>query len=281
MSAMQSQGEDTAGYDRDFYANREKNKQAAKVIISIVQEYIRPVSVVDVGCATGVWLAAFKEAGVHDILGIDGDWVPTDMLEIPKDAFCVADVATPIQVGRHFDLAVCLEVVEHLPEDSAATIVRSLTELSSNILFSAAIPFQGGVGHVNEQWPDYWAWRFREFGYRPVDCIRPRIWNDARVIDNSYHFAQNVLLFTHERNLFDNARLAEAAKQTEGFPISLVHPRFFLDHADPAHIVIDPRKANRYSSLSLMMVLPLIPGLFKKAIFNRLGIKRQDGGPQR
>jgi len=50
--------------------------------------------------------------------------------------------------------------------------VENLVNLSDIILFSAAIPNQGGDRHVNEQWPSYWVKKFKERGYVAIDPIR-------------------------------------------------------------------------------------------------------------
>jgi hypothetical protein len=62
---------------------------------------------------------------------------------------------------RTFDLAICLEVAEHLPPEAAEGFIDSLTRLAPVVLFSAAITFQVGNQHLNGQWPDYWATLFR------------------------------------------------------------------------------------------------------------------------
>jgi SAM-dependent methyltransferase len=137
-------------------------------------------SVVDVGCGDGSWLAVFRELGVDEILGVDGEYIDREILQIPQDCFQAVDLSKPFDLGRVFDLAISLEVAEHLPSESAPVFVESLTRAAPLVLFSAAIPFQGGVHHVNEQWPDKWAGLFRGHDYVPVDFLRKRIWrNDA------------------------------------------------------------------------------------------------------
>ena len=119
-------------------------------VVPIVLDLIRPGSVVDVGCGLGEWLATFQEHGVSDILGIDGDYVDRDMLYIPQQDFKTIDLNRPFTLNRTFDLAVCLEVAEHLEAEHANDFVESLTRLAPIILFSAAIPLQSGTNHVNE-----------------------------------------------------------------------------------------------------------------------------------
>ncbi len=147
---------------------------------------------IDVGCGQGTWLSVFAEYGATDVNGIDGDYVDRDRLEIPADRFHGQDLSRPLAVERTFDLAVSLEVAEHLPEVACDGFVESLTRLAPVVLFSAAAPYQGGQNHVNEQWPEYWAERFARHGYLPVDCLRRRVWANP---DVEWWYAQNALLF--------------------------------------------------------------------------------------
>ena len=110
----------------------------------------------------------------------------------------------------------CLEVAEHLPEQSAKTLVESLCSLSDFILFSAAIPGQGGLHHLNEQWQEYWVVQFKEKGFAAFDCIRPKIWNNSKI---QFWYKQNILLFAKREKSND-------LKQTQCYHIipNLVHP---------------------------------------------------------
>jgi SAM-dependent methyltransferase len=218
-----------ANYERSFYQTLAGNAtRSSGVIVPLILEYVKPASIVDVGCGTGGWLAEFRKHGVEDVVGIDGPWVDPALLEIPKERFRVADVAQPIRESRRFDLVVSLETGEHLPPQSAATFVESLTGLGSVILFSAAIPFQGGNNHFNEQWPDYWAALFDERGYTFVDCLRPRIWNNANV---EWWYAQNMFFAVERARLNDFPALAGAAADTRSGQLSIVHPRAYVENA--------------------------------------------------
>src|SRR5918999_372999 len=169
-------------YTKEFYnAQKEGSRRSAEIIIPLVLALVKPQSVIDVGCGVGTWLSVFKKLGVEDVFGIDGEHVDRSMLEIPGEQFLALDLSRPIQIDRQFDLVVSLEVAEHLPKQCAKTFVESLTKLGSVSLFSAAIPFQGGTCHVNEQWPDYWANYFRENDYEVIDCIRKRVWQNDKI----------------------------------------------------------------------------------------------------
>src|SRR5687768_2487400 len=143
------------GYSAAFFRTMSASaRSSAEQVVPLMMELVQPRSVVDVGSAAGSWLSVFREHGVEDVLGIDGDYVRAETLEIPLDHFLAHDLAKPLRLSRKFDLVVCLEVAEHLPRSRADSLVDDLAALGSTVLFSAAIPFQGGTHHVNEQWPE-------------------------------------------------------------------------------------------------------------------------------
>jgi len=183
-----------------FDAVARDTQESARVVSSMVYDLVHPGSVLDVGCATGTWLAEWSRVGVPDVFGIDGDYVDRTALRIPVDSFQAVDLNRPFSLGRKFDLVQTLEVAEHLDESSADAFVESLSAHGDVILFSAAIPGQGGTHHVNEQWPSYWAEKFAKAGYTACDVIRPQIWEDPRV---DYLYRQNILLFARDR-VFQN-----------------------------------------------------------------------------
>lgn len=212
-------------YTADFYAGvAETARAAAGAVVPIMLELVEPASVVDVGSGPGAWLAVFAEHGVDDILGIDGGDIPAGRLEIPESRFLVRDLAQPLTLERRFDLALSLEVGEHLPEPAAAGFVAALVALAPAVLFSAAIPAQGGTSHVNEQWPDYWAAHFRRHGYVPVDCVRPRVWRDP---DVAFWYAQNTILYVEEKRLPEHPRLLSEWQARGDGPLSIVHPELY------------------------------------------------------
>ena len=217
-------------YDREFFERFQQSqlhqgsKSSAEAVVPLVVELLRPESVVDVGCATGTWLKVFEANGVRDYVGVDGDYVGADSLEIPADRFIAADLRAGAEVDRRFDLAVSLEVAEHLPEDSAAGFVESLTRLAPVVLFSAAIPHQGGIGHVNEQWPEYWRDLFARHDFVALDWVRPRVWENP---DVRVWYAQNTLLFVAEEQVAARPELQREYECTRGRPLARVHPTMF------------------------------------------------------
>src|SRR5215213_4103780 len=101
-------------YNEWFYSTFESGAlRSARVVVPLIMDIVHPRSVVDVGCGTGTWIATFREQGVEDILGIDGDWLPTERLLIPTDCFVAHDLCQPLHSERNFDLAISLETAEH------------------------------------------------------------------------------------------------------------------------------------------------------------------------
>jgi SAM-dependent methyltransferase len=218
-------------YSCDFFdAIRAGSRSSAKVVAPLVLQLAQPRAVVDVGCGDGTWLAEFRELGVTDTTGLDGEYVDRRSLKIPQDQFISKDLSSPFELARAFDLALSLEVAEHLPERSAQGFVDSLTRLAPIILFSAAIPFQGGTRHLNEQWPEYWAKLFGRRGYVPVDCIRQKIWGNDQV---EWWYRQNCLIYARNTLIETNATLRSAYEPTNLQSLGRVHPRQYLQAAQP------------------------------------------------
>lgn len=212
-------------YDAAFYRELDRTAEpSARRIIPLLLELAPIQSVIDVGCGDGGWLAAFQALGVGDICGIDGPWIKEEQLKIPPSAFRRAALDQPLPIARPFDLAMSLEVAEHLPEAAAKAFAGELARLAPMVLFSAALPGQGGLHHVNEQWPAYWAELFAGHGFRCIDCLRQLIWNDG---DIAWWYRQNILLFARPDFIPRHPGLARAAAAAPQSPLAMVHPDCF------------------------------------------------------
>jgi SAM-dependent methyltransferase len=204
----------------------ETSRASARRIVPLVTRWLQPRSVVDFGCGTGEWLAAFREAGASRVLGLDGDWVPRDKLAIAPDEFRPADLRQPIELPDAFDLALCLEVMGHVLPPFDETLLDSLARVAPALLFSAPIPLQGGIGGnaTNRAWPADWAARLARRGFPPIDCVRGEIWDDPQV---AWWFAQNTFVAVRSQRLAELPQLAAMAGRDASLPRALVHPRCY------------------------------------------------------
>ena len=235
-------------YTADFYDHYASGcRISAREVIPEVLELIGPVhSVLDIGCGIGTWLVEFADRKITDFVGVDGSYVDHSQLLIPSSRFVAHDLTTALALDRTFDLVCSLEVAEHIEPRHAATFVKSLSDHASEaILFSAAIPGQGGEHHVNEQWPSFWAPIFADQGFSCFDVVRPRIWNNPKIYS---WYRQNALLFARGKTA-DHLRIADTPRL-----LDVVHPAEFDRHQ------LTPRDALR-SLLRSSFTVPMVSAL--------------------
>ena len=184
-------------YSKRFFAPYENgSRSSAREMLPFVFSLLAHDAIVDVGCGKGTWLQAAKELGVKRVIGLDGEYLDKSILAIEESEFRPADLTEPIRFdGARFDLAMCMEVGEHLPPSASSTLVASLVSLAPAVLFSAAIPTQGGTGHVNEQWPEYWSKLFKQHEYDCIDVMRQKFWNNHAV---EPWYVQNTFLYVNK-----------------------------------------------------------------------------------
>jgi len=135
-----------------------------------------PTSVLDVGCGIGKWLKALEDHGITHVYGIDGVDIPEGDLLVSRSKFQVVDLRTEWRLPQRYDLIICMEVAEHLEEQYAESLVRTICLHSDRAVFSAACPGQEGQNHVNCQWPQYWQAKFNKCGYSCCDEVRWKMW---------------------------------------------------------------------------------------------------------
>lgn len=204
----------------DYATIRAGHERSAATIVPDIMRFLQPQSVTDYGCGEGIWLAEFARHGC-EILGVDND---RGQLVIRPDQFHQLDlVRAKDPLLPTTDLVVCLETAQRLPPERADWLVDVLCGTSQVVLFSAAIPGQGGHGHVNEQWPGYWYNKFEERCYQGTGWLRWRYWDRVPYcVAPSY--AQSLFLYAEEEWLQDHPDRAELWDTDLGGPLPIVHP---------------------------------------------------------
>lgn len=218
----------TRSYAKRLQRDRHANTQlAASRILDFALEALPTIrSAVDLGCGVGTWLVELARRGIHDLVGLEGPWLDPKLLVMPQEWLVACDLTKDIDLGRRFDLALSLEVAEHLPRERGPGFVGWLTDLADFVLFSAAIPGQGGRGHQGERWQEEWIALFAARGYEALDWIRPRIWKEKEIPP---WYRQNTFLFVSK------TRKGELRPPSD-LPVldSVVHPELFLRRLERA-----------------------------------------------
>lgn len=183
-------------YDEAFYKSTvdDSLRSARKCAAHLVTLH-RPRSVIDFGCGRGTWLKAFSEHGAQRLVGLDGCHNSQEAMIDSSIEFIGCDLEHIPRVAERFDLAISLEVGEHLSGAASQQLVSALCDASDVIVFSAAIPGQKGENHINEQFQSYWATKFVNCGYSPFDFFRPKLWMDK---DVAVWYRQNMFLYVKD-----------------------------------------------------------------------------------
>lgn len=213
-------------YGERFFENLSGSAAtSARQVLPIVADYVPDLTkVVDVGCGSGEWLHISAELFDSEVFGIDGPWNQS-IAESGIDFFH-ADFETPLELSERFDLAICLEVAEHLSEPGGRVLVDSLCNMSDAVLFSAAIPHQPGQQHQNCQWPSYWAEQFARNSFTTFDVIRPAVWGRD---DVALWYRQNTLLMVRENTSTFLSVQKQASREPGWSGIDVVDPELFTD----------------------------------------------------
>ncbi len=210
-----------------YHERHKRTHPSASSILKLINSFYVFESVVDLGCGVGTWLFSAKELGVKTVQGFDGSDIDPNHLMIDTSEFRRFNLNGSFESKATYQLGISLEVAEHINPNSADEYIKLLTSLSPLILFSAAIPGQGGSGHINEQEPSYWIEKFNQQGFELFDIIRPQIWNRSEILP---WYKQNCLLFIH-KSLSPSLKLKlQNLENWNG--VHLVHPDIFKMKVD-------------------------------------------------
>ena len=213
--------EQPAEYDKLFFDQLAgPAARAAAIVLPLLSEIYKPRSVLDVGCGSGDWLLEAQRLFDADILAIDGEW--NEGLTSSGLPHLYADLENRLPIAKQFDLAICLEVAEHLTTVGSSNLLDSLTAASDVVLFSAAIPLQPGTNHINCHWQSHWIEEFAARSFEAFDVIRPQIWEIGAV---EWWYKQNTFLMVkRDSSSIDQKRLRSMPKS---FTPDLVHPDYY------------------------------------------------------
>jgi hypothetical protein len=205
-------------YNKSYYKRLvSKSRQSSQEMVPVLMKWAQPKSVLDLGCGVGTWLETFSKSGVQTIYGFDGAYVNKSQLLIPISTFTPVDLSKKMPQVVKVDLAISLEVAEHLPEQMADQIVDYLTSCSDRVCFGGAVQYQGGSGHINEKNQSYWVNKFLTKGFVPMDLLRKELWNNQ---DIEVWYRQNSILYYKCSD-------PEKIKEVDPGSYDVIHPELF------------------------------------------------------
>ena len=188
-------GSDRLVYNAWTYAgfHRAALEAAPTMVAGILELWPEIRSAVDLGCGTGVYVRELRARGV-DVRGYEYDAkarrIAREKLDIEIAPF---DLRAFVGTGRRTDLAMSLEVAEHLPPELGDRLVAACCSSAPRVVFSAAHPGQRGQGHINLQPREYWIERFRRhdfvFDTRKTEALQAYL--RARLV-RGFWLAENV-----------------------------------------------------------------------------------------
>jgi glycosyltransferase involved in cell wall biosynthesis len=156
-----------------------------------ISEELSPDKVLDLGCGPGMHVKAMRKLGINAI-GYDiNPRIKYSEFVQQKSVFDVKEKA---------ELAICLEVAEHLPEEEAANFAKAVANCIKKegvLIWSAAHPGQGGIGHINCQPKEYWQKLLEEIGLVRDEELELKMLD---YISSGYHmlwFVQNAMVFKY------------------------------------------------------------------------------------
>ena len=235
----------------------------ARKIVPVLLEATGPLrTMVDIGGGIGSWCVAFKEHGADRVVCIDDPRISVGELLVGPEEFMGCDLSRGFPAPIRCDLAVCLEVAEHLPQTRAQSLVDFLCACSDRVVFSAAIPGQDGFMHINLRSPGYWKEAFAKRGFQRFDLIRPRIIADGSM---AFWYRQNLFLFANH--------VGEELLPTRAQPYEAIPDDFEIVHSTVLACYRKPPDPPGLRSL-FREFLPAV----RRALANRMGLPRWNRG---
>ena len=129
-----------------------EEKPFADRLALFIRDIIRPNIVLDIGCGPGIYVHSMNDLAIQSF-GIDID----DRVLGKKNLFKQNILDTYFIA----DTCICLEVFEHIDSEYNDDLVEKVSKMfQDTLIFSAAVPGQGGVGHINCQTKEYWSDKF-------------------------------------------------------------------------------------------------------------------------
>lgn len=174
-------------------------KDGPIVVACVMDEFPHVRTAADCGCGMGHYSKAFQDRGVR-VIACEYSKKNRDRtarLGVRCEPFDVG-VSTATLPGGPFDVAISIEVAEHIPPALAGRFVEFMSNQSDLLVLSAAQPGQGGAGHVNEQPKAYWIEKFAARGYRLDEAATSSFVRRLKERDAAWFLLNNAMILRRD-----------------------------------------------------------------------------------
>jgi len=190
-------------YNNAFHKSIEECElEPAKNLAQYITTFIKPAAFLDFGCSTGLYLREIKARMPT---------IPSHGFEFSTDAVSRALCADVHQTDLTYPLVspisrtentlgICLEVLEHIDDANWRSVLTNLISNCDILLFSAALPGQGGTGHINCRPRIDWIRRFHMLGWVLDIDATEHLLTEIRKGPHMGWFAQNAMIFVPSTN---------------------------------------------------------------------------------
>ena len=204
-----------SGYSTDFYQSvTSRAVIASEVALGTILKNFVAQSVIDIGAGDGVWTSTALSIGnptrltVVDLPGSTFKLLQKVDKSIKKITLNFEN--DMLKNGEPYDLGICVEVIEHISTGRALLLLDWISVNCCTVMFSGAIPGQGGTHHINEQNQSYWLNVMMARGFIPIDNIRPQLYRNGKI---PQYYRNNIFFFINSRFIHEH-RIKKLLKES-------------------------------------------------------------------
>jgi hypothetical protein len=212
--------------EKFYYSVGKRSENSADEILDVLLIHLGKSQigkVTDLGCGAGAWTEKLLTKTNSQISCLD----LRESIKLCQSKFTypssnrLSYYAVDFEVDEipliDSDLVLNLEVLEHLSLETGRKLISWMSSNSRYVLFSAAIPGQGGTGHINEKPHNFWLKEFQKLGFIACDIIRPLIQHSDK---SARYYQLNTFLLVNVRLVL----VDEERDKWQNLALDLRHP---------------------------------------------------------
>lgn len=183
----------------NFEGIKEEETPFAKNLSTWIKRNFDGKKIIDLGCGPGIYVDEMVNLGLN-ATGYEPD---TRTLKYSKNV----RNKSLFEVEDPSDLVIFMEVAEHIPSDRNDEIVESIFRNMKDdgvLIWTAAVPGQGGDGHINCQTKDFWLKKLEKAGLVNDEEIQENLLNFVKSDPNTMGWFLNNLIVMKKKKKSKN-----------------------------------------------------------------------------